>query len=74
MFSAIHNLDLRLVERIEELWTEFYERGFVELDDLLMAQAWIKDLLAVGYVFPELTEKKTMAISSEWRKKTGGEL
>ena len=30
-----------LVERIEQLWTELYERGFVEVGDLKLAQAWI---------------------------------
>merc|ERR1712196_117509 len=28
-----------LVERLEQLWAEFYSRGFVELGDLRMAQA-----------------------------------
>ena len=41
-----------LLERFEELWVELYVRGFVELGDVKLAQAWIQDLLAVGYVFP----------------------
>lgn len=49
-----------LVERLEQLWAAFYSRGFVELDDLLLAQAWIRDLLAVGYQFPELQLGKIM--------------
>lgn len=43
-----------LVERIEQLWVELYERGFVEQEDVLLAQAWIRDLLALGYQFPDL--------------------
>jgi hypothetical protein len=49
-----------LVERIEQLWTALYSRGFVELGDLRLAQAWIRDLLAVGYEFPELQLGKIM--------------
>merc|ERR1712061_490045 len=43
-----------LVERIEQLWAALYSRGFVELGDLRLVQAWIRDLLAIGYEFPEL--------------------
>jgi len=49
-----------LVERLEQLWAALYSRGFVELDDLLLAQAWIRDLLAVGYQFPDLQLGKIM--------------
>jgi hypothetical protein len=48
------------VERLEQLWAALYSRGFVELDDLLLAQAWIRDLLALGYVFPEIQVGKIM--------------
>jgi len=53
-----------LVERIEQLWAELYSRGFVEFEDLLLAQAWIRDLLAVGYQFPDLQVGKIMWVSS----------
>lgn len=43
-----------LLERIEQLWAALYTRGFVELGDVRLAQAWILDLLAVGYEFPKL--------------------
>lgn len=49
-----------LVERLEQLWAAFYSRGFVELEDLQLAQAWIRDLLAVGYQFPDLQLGKIM--------------
>ena len=55
-----------LVERLEQLWRELYERGFVELGDLQLAQAWIRDLLALGYQFPEIQIAKLI-----WQK--GGE-
>lgn len=43
-----------LVERLEQLWAALYSRGFVELGDLKLAQAWIRDLLELGYEFPKL--------------------
>jgi len=49
-----------LVERLEQLWAALYSRGFVELGDLQLAQAWIRDLLALGYQFPELKVGKIM--------------
>lgn len=49
-----------LVERLEQLWAAFYARGFVELEDLQLAQAWIRDLLAMGYQFPDLQLGKIM--------------
>jgi hypothetical protein len=49
-----------LVERIEQLWAALYSRGFVELGDVKLAQAWIRDLLSVGYEFPELEVGKIM--------------
>lgn len=49
-----------LVERLEQLWAAFYSRGFVELGDLRLAQAWIRDLLALGYEFPDLSVGKIM--------------
>lgn len=52
--------NITLVERIEELWKELYERGFIELGDLKLTQAWIKDLLALGYKFPDITVSKIL--------------
>eukprot|EP00435_Cladocopium_sp_Y103_P048426 s749_g14.t1 len=54
-----------LLERIEQLWAALYARGFVELGDVRLAQAWILDLLAVGYEFPQL---KTQGNSPEHRR------
>jgi len=49
-----------LVERLEQLWAALYSRGFVEEGDLRLAQAWIRDLLAIGYEFPDLQLGKIM--------------
>lgn len=60
-----------LVERLEQLWAALYSRGFVELGDLRLAQAWIRDLLSIGYEFPDLQLGKIMPTSSA---ETKGEL
>eukprot|EP00391_Amoebophrya_sp_Ameob2_P009436 CAMPEP_0178994714 /NCGR_PEP_ID=MMETSP0795-20121207/7422_1 /TAXON_ID=88552 /ORGANISM="Amoebophrya sp., Strain Ameob2" /LENGTH=432 /DNA_ID=CAMNT_0020686935 /DNA_START=880 /DNA_END=2179 /DNA_ORIENTATION=- len=49
-----------LVERIEQLYEQLYERGFVEEKDLKLSQAWIRDLLALGYKFPDLVIPKIL--------------
>eukprot|EP00397_Hematodinium_sp_SG-2012_P035247 GEMP01037895.1.p1 GENE.GEMP01037895.1~~GEMP01037895.1.p1 ORF type:complete len:430 (+),score=85.56 GEMP01037895.1:129-1418(+) len=54
-----------LIERIEQLWGEVYRRGFIELGDFHLLQAWIKDLRAVGYDFPDLEIPKIMWAHSE---------
>ncbi|CAJ1408489.1 unnamed protein product [Effrenium voratum] len=56
-----------LVERIEQLWGALYARGFVELEDLRLAQAWIRDLISVGYDFPELELGKIMWVEADSR-------
>ena len=40
--------------RLEELYIFMYEMGVVEQEDVALAQAWIADLLLVGYNFPRL--------------------
>jgi nucleoside-diphosphate-sugar epimerase len=41
--------------QFEELYVELYERGVLELSDVRLAQAWIGDLIRVGYTFPQTT-------------------
>lgn len=40
--------------RIEELIIALYERSFLEEEDVLLCQAWLKDLILIGYRFPEI--------------------
>lgn len=40
--------------RIEELVIAVFERGYIELDDVLLTQKWLHALVAVGYQFPPL--------------------
>jgi len=41
-----------LIEILESLWVDMYERGIVEEGDVLNIQEWISDLLKIGYKFP----------------------
>jgi hypothetical protein len=40
--------------RIEELYVMMYEMAIIGIDDVRLAQAWLRDLIAVGYRFPPL--------------------
>jgi hypothetical protein len=40
--------------RIEQLWVELFERGFIELEDVNLMQLWIGTLLKMEYNFPHL--------------------
>lgn len=57
-----------LLERIEKLWAALYARGFVELGDVRLAQAWILDLLAVGYEFPKLMQGNVANVARHRRE------
>ncbi|CAN0165624.1 unnamed protein product, partial [Phaeothamnion confervicola] len=41
-----------LAARVEALFVDMFEREIVEEDDVLLAQAWLWDLAAVGYGMP----------------------
>jgi hypothetical protein len=45
--------------RLEELIVSLYEHTFVEESDVLLWQAWIQDLRAIGYSFPALLKEGT---------------
>jgi hypothetical protein len=43
-------------ERFVELFVELYERDFIELKDVHVAQKWIRTLKQLSYEFPKITE------------------
>ena len=45
-----------MVERIEELWIEMYERTYIEYDDVILLQLWLQSLIDIGYKFPPVSE------------------
>lgn len=47
-----------LMEAMELLWVDLYERGYVELDDVFNVQLWIQALLDIGYEFPKLIHSR----------------
>ena len=48
-----------IVERVEALAVMMYEHGILEVADVELTQAWLQDLLAVGYVPPVSGQNKT---------------
>ncbi len=40
-----------LEERVESLWVNLYERGFVEEQDVLNVQLWLETMASLGYDF-----------------------
>lgn len=40
--------------RIEELWVMLYERDYIQLNDVLIVQTWLRALFDAGYKFPAL--------------------
>ncbi|KAI8816569.1 uncharacterized protein EV422DRAFT_279122 [Fimicolochytrium jonesii] len=51
-----------LPERIEQLFIELYERSYIELDDVHLAQRWVAELAFAGYIFPPIVRKLTLAV------------
>jgi hypothetical protein len=43
-----------VVERIEQLWVFLHEHGYIGLKDVELVQKWLKNLLAIGYKFPNI--------------------
>lgn len=38
--------------RMEELWIDLYERGYIELEEVASLQHWLAALIAIDYSFP----------------------
>ena len=47
-----------LPEMLESFWVMFYERGYVEIEDVYHLQNWIQALLEIGYQFPLLKSQE----------------
>ena len=39
---------------MENLWIDFYERGYIEIEDVYLVQKWLQTLCDIGYEFPSL--------------------
>lgn len=44
-------------KRMQDLWVDLYEHGYIEIDDVYLMQKWIESLLQVGYQFPPLKRR-----------------
>lgn len=43
--------------RMEQLWIDLYEYGYIEEDDLYSLQIWLETLEKVGYEFPQIKKR-----------------
>ena len=43
-----------LPERMELLYIELYERGFIEISDVFLVQSWLQALERANYLFPHV--------------------
>jgi STELLO glycosyltransferases len=46
-----------LADRIQEVYIFLYEHGLLEVTDVLLAHAWVSDLISLGYLFPSVKHK-----------------
>lgn len=44
-------------KRVERLWIDLYERGYIEHEDVLSVQLWFAALYQIGYKFPSLRRR-----------------
>ena len=44
-------------KRMEALWIDLYERGYIEKEDVIAVQKWLQALDEVGYEFPTLKRR-----------------
>ena len=51
--------------RYEQLLSELYERGYIEIEDIRMAQTWLASLQKIGYKFPAIVETPLRQHSSQ---------
>ena len=61
-------------ERFVELFVELYERNFIELKDVYLAQKWIRTLQQMKYQFPKIVNTPDTIIKrciSDWHDQEG---
>ena len=51
---AKEHVDIDAAHAIEICYVALYERGFLEITDVYLLQAWLLDLKRVGYTFPKI--------------------
>ena len=42
---------------LEEVYITMFERGFIEVDDVILGQLWIQALIEAGYEFPKFQQR-----------------
>jgi len=49
-----------LAGRMEMLWVELYERDYIEIEDVVVLQLWLRALIACGYEFPGVQDNSAL--------------
>jgi hypothetical protein len=49
------NNDKNLIERMEQLFVDLYQRGYIKLYDLYLLQLWLQELYQMDYIFPMIS-------------------
>jgi len=63
-WDSIYNT---IPERMESLWIDLYEHGYIELDDVFYVQKWLGALIQIGFQFPELKPRiKNIALMGQF--------
>jgi hypothetical protein len=62
-----HSTKATLQDRIEDLWGDAYERGYLEEADLQSLKIWINALESVGYDFPDVVDSPDSALGKRMK-------
>lgn len=59
-------------KRMEQLWIDLYEFGYIEVDDVYAVQAWLGALDQAGYTFPALKRRyRNVAVMGQFNYADG---
>ena len=58
--------------RMEQLWIDLYERGYIEVDDVYAVQMWLGALVQAGYNFPTIKRRfRNVAVMGQFNYADG---
>lgn len=59
-------------QRMEQLWIDLYERGYIEVEDVYAVQMWLGALHQTGYEFPPLKRRfRNVAVMGQFNYADG---
>jgi hypothetical protein len=58
--------------RMEQLWIDLYERGYIEVEDMYAVQMWLGALVQAGYNFPTIKRRfRNVAVMGQFNYADG---